>query len=132
MKKNVSLFNDEPIEKKQIKNIQTNFFLKPQYFAKFSNETLFYIFYYMPRDMLQIHAAEELQRRKWKYNTDYAIWFTQESSETEKQDKLNDTYYYFNPTEWKKMKYAYAPLNQKSFLPDSEVFKFTNKQQVEK
>ena len=68
MKKNVSLFNNDTIEKKQIKNANSNFFLKPQYFGKFSNETLFYIFYYMPKDTLQLLAAEELYKRKWRYN----------------------------------------------------------------
>ena len=126
MKKNVSLFNDEPIEKKQIVNIQSNFFLKPTYFNKFSNETLFYTFYYMPRDTLQIHAAEELHKRKWRYNTEYAMWFTQEINEGEKTDK-NESYLYFNPNEWKIMKYGYGPLNQKAFLPETEVFKYTNK-----
>jgi CCR4-NOT transcription complex subunit 2 len=128
MKKNVSLINSEPTEKKQIKNISSNFFLKPAYFSKFSNETLFYIFYYMPRDTLQLLAAEELYKRKWRYNCDYAIWFTPEISDGEKSEKQNDAYLYFNPNEWKIMKYVYGPLNPKSFLTENEIFKYTKQE----
>ncbi len=131
MKKSVSLFNDESTEKKQIKNINSNFFLKPQYFGKFSNETLFYIFYYMPRDTLQLLAAEELYKRKWRYNTDYAIWFTLEIGDLEKESSektekaSSETYFYFNPNEWKVMKYVYGPLNPKAFLSENEMFKYS-------
>jgi CCR4-NOT transcriptional regulation complex NOT5 subunit len=134
MKKSVSLFNDEATEKKQIKNLTSNFFLKPQYFSKFTVETLFYIFYYMPRDHLQLYAAEELYRRKWRYNTDYSVWFTQDlgnsekdnSEKAEKSEKSNsEVYYYFNPNEWKTMKYIYGPLNPKAFLSENEMFKYS-------
>ncbi len=123
MKKNVSLFNKDTVDKKQIKNISSNFFLKPQYFGKFSTETLFYIFYYMPKDTLQLLAAEELYKRKWRYNTDYTIWLTSESTD-EKSSGDNNNYMYFNPNEWKIMKYSYAPLNMKAFLPENEIFKY--------
>jgi CCR4-NOT transcriptional regulation complex NOT5 subunit len=125
MKKSVSLFNSDLTEKKHIKNISSNFFLKPAYFTKFSNETLFYIFYYMPRDTLQLLASEELYKRKWRFNTDHAIWFTQETNEENKTDKPGESYLYFNPNEWKIMKYVYGPLNQKAFLTENEIFKYT-------
>ena len=134
MKKNVSLFNNEPTEKKQIKNISSNFYLKPQYFGKFSNETLFYIFYYMPRDTLQLLASEELHKRKWRFNTDYAIWFSVESQgEGEKNDKItSESYTYFNPNEWKICKYVYGPLNPKSFLSENEIFKYSKQPSTDK
>ncbi len=123
MKKNVSLFNNDTVEKKQIKNMNSNFFLKPQYFGKFSNETLFYIFYYMPKDTLQLLAAEELYKRKWRYNTDHTIWFTTEGGEGDKNNEYA-SYMYFNPNEWKIMKYCYGSLNMKAFLPENEIFKY--------
>jgi len=134
MKKSVSLFNNEVIEKKQIKNISSNFFLKPQYFGKFSNETLFYIFYYMPKDTLHLLAAEELYKRKWRYNTDHTIWFTSESLvEGDKGDKVgNESYVYFNPNEWKIMKYVYGPLNSKAFLTENEVYKYYKQLNIDK
>lgn len=132
MKKNVSLFNNDPTEKKQIKNISSNFYLKPQYFGKFSNETLFYIFYYMPKDTLQLFASEELCKRKWRYNTDYSLWFISESSmDNEKSDK-GDSFMYFNPNEWKMMKYTFGPLNAKAFLAENEIFKYNKQLNIDK
>jgi len=46
------------------------------YFSKFNEETLFYIFYSMPRDTIQINAAEELSRRNWLYHTKDKFWFS--------------------------------------------------------
>jgi CCR4-NOT transcription complex subunit 2 len=124
MKKYISLINNDDVDKKQYPLTNMNFFLKPTYFAKFSNETLFYIFYFMPRDSLQLYAAEELYKRKWRFNTDYNIWFTTDT-EIDKNDKNTiENFLYFNPTEWKTMKYVYGPLNMKSFLSENEVFKY--------
>jgi len=126
--------NDDTVEKKSLKNINSTFFLKPQYFAKFSNETLFYIFYYMPRDTLQLLASEELYNRKWRYNTYYAIWFIPEILDTpEKSEKSKDeAFLYFNPNEWKVMKYIFGPLNPKAFLSENEMFKYSKQPNTEK
>lgn len=40
---------------------------KREHLGKFSLKTLFYIFYMMPRDVLQVHATRELCRRDWRY-----------------------------------------------------------------
>jgi hypothetical protein len=42
--------------------------LKTGHLEKFQLETLFYIFYAMPKDQLQGYAAQELYNRKWKYH----------------------------------------------------------------
>lgn len=42
--------------------------LKTGHLEKFQLETLFYIFYAMPKDQLQGFAAQELYNRKWKYH----------------------------------------------------------------
>ena len=42
--------------------------LKPGYFSKFQQDTLFYIFYSMPADEAQIFAADELASRGWGFN----------------------------------------------------------------
>lgn len=62
MKKSVSMFNPDSREKdiKIPKHFLCKHFLKPAHFQKFNNKTLFYIFYYMPRDSLQLFATEEL------------------------------------------------------------------------
>ncbi|XP_010521807.1 PREDICTED: probable NOT transcription complex subunit VIP2 [Tarenaya hassleriana] len=45
------------------------------YFAKFSVETLFYIFYSMPKDGAQLYAANELYNRGWFYHKEHKSWF---------------------------------------------------------
>ncbi len=125
MKKNVSLFNNQQIEKKNFKAINSNSFLKPAFFGKFTNETLFYIFYYMARDTLQICAAEELYKRKWRYHVEYNVWFMLEGLGC-------DNYVYFNYNDWKQMKYVYGPVNTKGFLPENEVAKYYKSFNIEK
>jgi len=48
--------------------------LKPEHITKLAIETLFYMFYGMPRDVLQLRSAQELYRREWKYHRDLRIW----------------------------------------------------------
>jgi len=50
--------------------------LKTTHFSKFTLETLFYIFYNLPRDMLQACAAAELYNRDWRFHKDLKTWFT--------------------------------------------------------
>ena len=42
--------------------------LQPGYFAKFQQDTLFYIFYSMPGDEAQLLAADELSARQWWFH----------------------------------------------------------------
>ncbi len=50
--------------------------LKTSHLAKFTLETLFYIFYNMPKDTLQVYAAKELYNREWRYHKELKLWFT--------------------------------------------------------
>lgn len=50
--------------------------LKTSHLSKFRLETLFYIFYNMPRDTLQVYAAKELYNREWSYHKDLKVWVT--------------------------------------------------------
>ncbi|KAI4334469.1 hypothetical protein L6164_019160 [Bauhinia variegata] len=45
------------------------------YFTKFTVETLFYIFYSMPKDEAQVYAANELYNRGWFYHKEHRLWF---------------------------------------------------------
>ncbi|KAJ2797693.1 transcriptional regulator, partial [Coemansia guatemalensis] len=42
------------------------------------DETLFYVFYTMPRSELQLGAAEELYRRQWRYHKELRLWLTKD------------------------------------------------------
>jgi len=129
MKKNISLSNNDSVDKKVSKNNFQSNSLKPSYFEKFHLETLFYIFYYMPRDALQNYAADELNKRKWKYHIDLALWFEYDTQSEDKNDKnTNDNLFYFNPNEWKICKYGYGPINKSSFLLETEITKLVKVQ----
>lgn len=52
--------------------------LKTGHLAKFDVTTLLYIFYAMPRDILQAYAAQELYSREWRYHRDLKLWFKAE------------------------------------------------------
>lgn len=52
--------------------------LKTGHFSKFEVGTLLYIFYAMPRDVLQAYAAQELYTREWRYHKDHKLWFKRE------------------------------------------------------
>jgi CCR4-NOT transcription complex subunit 2 len=48
--------------------------------VNFSDETLFFIFYSTPRDVLQEVAALELHRRNWRFHKELQLWLTKEPS----------------------------------------------------
>ena len=49
--------------------------LKTGHLSKFQLETLFYIFYALPKDVLQAYAAQELYTREWRYHAESKLWF---------------------------------------------------------
>ena len=51
-----------------------------------------YMFYQMPKDVVQVHAAKELYRRNWRYHKEMRHWYTFESN----------TYCHFDTREWDK------------------------------
>jgi len=77
--------------------------LKTGHLSKFQLETLFYIFYALPKDVLQAYAAQELYTRKWKYHADLKRWFKQaESSDGVPQNGNNGNpqYFFFDINSW--------------------------------
>eukprot|EP00808_Paulinella_micropora_P005334 g28078.t1 len=79
--------------------------LKTSHFSKFQLETLFYIFYNMPKDTLQVYAAKELYNRSWLYHKDLKIWFLRPP--VEKKDKSldpsdKDGFVFFDVQSWER------------------------------
>ncbi|SPC65624.1 related to CDC36 - transcription factor [Ustilago sp. UG-2017b] len=74
--------------------------------ASFSDETLFFIFYSRPRDVLQEVAAQELYARNWRYHKELHVWLTKEQN-TEPTQKTptyeRGTYVFFDPSLWEKV-----------------------------
>lgn len=93
--------------------------LKTAHLQKFSLETLFYIFFNMPRDTLQACAAAELYNRGWKYHRDHKAWFVVQEEEGQQR------WVCFDPNTWEKHYYM-QQLNPGGFLSEDDV-RITNK-----
>jgi len=68
--------------------------IKASHLKKIQQETLFYVFYNMPRDVLQCYAAGELYERRWAYHAEYKKWFFWHKGPPSRWD-------YFEPATWK-------------------------------
>ncbi|CAA6670395.1 unnamed protein product [Spirodela intermedia] len=73
------------------------------FFSKFKLETLFYIFYSMPKDEAQLYAAHELCSRGWFYHKEHRLWFIRVAN-VEPLVKTNTyergSYHCFDPNTW--------------------------------
>lgn len=77
--------------------------LNQAHFAKLHLETLFYIFYSMPREEAQLYAAHELHARGWFYHKEQRLWLTRNASmkplvETNSYER--GSYLCFDPNTW--------------------------------
>ncbi|KAJ5172704.1 hypothetical protein N7492_005297 [Penicillium capsulatum] len=75
----------------------------------FSDETLFYIFYSMPRDIMQELVAEELMGRKWRYHKLERCWLTRDETypgpvDVERGVSERGIYLLWDPASWKKVR----------------------------
>ncbi|KAK9370505.1 hypothetical protein V1509DRAFT_615989 [Lipomyces kononenkoae] len=79
--------------------------------ANFSDETLFYIFYSMPRDFMQEAAAAELTSRNWRYHKELKVWLTKEPGSEPLQPSPHyerGIYTFFDPATWERVKKEYV------------------------
>lgn len=106
-----SPWNDTPTRIQPEFTLPTCYYLEQplplnKHFAKFTDETLFYIFYSMPKDVCQVLSAKELHRRKWFYHITLKIWLQKipgtEISKTNTNEKAS--FLYFDCQTWKKLK----------------------------
>jgi CCR4-NOT transcription complex subunit 2 len=78
--------------------------LKTGHLSKFELATLFYIFYSLPKDVLQAYAAQELYNRDWRYHAELKRWFKRATP----QDGVATTngsapqYLYFDINSWER------------------------------
>lgn len=73
----------------------------------FTDETLFYIFYTRPRDVLQELSARELMNRNWRFHKGLSLWLTKDQSvEPIQQDAQSErgVYIFFDPHNWERVK----------------------------
>ncbi|KAJ4955815.1 hypothetical protein NE237_012598 [Protea cynaroides] len=95
------------------------------YFAKFQPESLFYIFYSMPKDEAQLYAANELYNRGWFYHKELRLWLMRVSN-MEPLVKTNTyergSYLCFDPHTWETVRkdnfvLYYEMLEKRPVLP---------------
>lgn len=75
--------------------------LKTGHLTKFDVTTLFYIFYTMPRDLLQSYAAQELYAREWRFHRELKLWF-----KPEPKAPGAPVYSFFDINAWEKKAYV--------------------------
>ncbi|KAL8252588.1 hypothetical protein R6Q59_036281 [Mikania micrantha] len=99
--------------------------LNQRYFSKFQLNTLFYIFYSMPKDEAQLYAANELYNRNWFYHREHRLWFMR-SPNMEPLVKTNTyergSYVCFDPNTWETIRkenfvLSYEMLDKRPALP---------------
>ncbi|PUU73591.1 hypothetical protein B9Z19DRAFT_1103863 [Tuber borchii] len=79
--------------------------------SSFSDETLFYIFYTMPRDIMQEVVAAELSSRNWRYHTALKLWLTKDNASDIRQISENaekGIYVFFDPNAWERVRKEYV------------------------
>ncbi|KAL9171087.1 hypothetical protein ABFS82_04G187300 [Erythranthe guttata] len=99
--------------------------LSQAYFSKFQLDTVFYIFYSMPREEAQIYAANELYNRGWFYHMEHRLWFMR-VTKMEPLVKTNTyekgSYICFDPNTWETIRkdnfvLLYEMLEKRPALP---------------
>ncbi|KAI9761092.1 MAG: 54S ribosomal protein L4 mitochondrial [Chaenotheca gracillima] len=73
----------------------------------FSDETLFYIFYAMPHDIMQEVVAAELTSRSWRYHKELKQWLTKDPNYEPQRINANEErgfYVFFDPGTWQRQR----------------------------
>jgi CCR4-NOT transcription complex subunit 2 len=100
--------------------------LKTGHLSKFQLETLFYIFYALPKDVLQAYAAQELYTREWRYHVESKVWFKRATASDgiPNNNASAGQFIYFDINTWERRMYGNSNANQNiagGFLPEEEV-----------
>jgi len=127
-----SPWSDGPTRVQPEFRIPSCYYLQPpalrfEMFKQFTQNTLFYIFYTMPNDVLQLAAAQELFDRKWRYHKDMKAWITRApGAEVAIQTATYErgSYLTFDPEKWEKVRLddfllEYDMIEEKTQLQES-------------
>eukprot|EP00172_Hildenbrandia_rubra_P000602 Plantae.Rhodophyta-Hildenbrandia_rubra.ctg1321.p1 GENE.Plantae.Rhodophyta-Hildenbrandia_rubra.ctg1321~~Plantae.Rhodophyta-Hildenbrandia_rubra.ctg1321.p1 ORF type:complete len:680 (+),score=129.95 Plantae.Rhodophyta-Hildenbrandia_rubra.ctg1321:1267-3306(+) len=107
--------------------------LKTSHFPKFSLETLFYIFYSMPRDVLQLYVAVELYRHQWRYHRNLKRWFARSRSPGPSPALERNGYIYFDVNSWEKRPFTESNVSlAQGFLSEEEIRSLIKRKPVSK
>ncbi|CAE7805611.1 VIP2 [Symbiodinium sp. CCMP2592] len=109
--------NETPPRREPEFYVPRSYFVNPpkpklEHFSKFSLETLFYMFYSMPRDMQQALAAWQLYERGWLYHKTEQMWI---AAQPQDDGAGNLRLVYYDPIAWK-LKYVLKEVDPSGFL----------------
>ncbi|KAL7546778.1 hypothetical protein ACHAWF_010109 [Thalassiosira exigua] len=123
-------FSDKPASKEPHYQLPMCYYMQPPalktgHLSKFQLETLFYIFYALPKDVLQAYAAQELYTREWRYHTEFKLWFkraTPSDNNSSSSGAGNGQFIYFDINTWERRMYGNVNANiAGGFLPEEDV-----------
>ena len=123
-------FSDKPATKEPHYQLPMCYYMQPPalktgHLSKFQLETLFYIFYALPKDVLQAYAAQELYTREWRYHVESKLWFkraTPTDNSSSSSGGGNGQYMYFDINTWERRMYGNVNTNiAGGFLPEADV-----------
>ncbi|XP_954783.1 uncharacterized protein TA03190 [Theileria annulata] len=70
----------------------------PAFYLRLREDTLFFIFYYLPNTIQQKLAAKELRRLSWRFHKKYLAWFQRAEAPTKITETFEQgTFVYFDP-----------------------------------
>lgn len=69
----------------------------------FSDETLFYIFYTMPKDIMQVSAARTLHKREWMYHKEHKLWYKRHETLRTASSETG-TFFYMDISRWEEVR----------------------------
>jgi len=102
--------------------------LKMEHMRKFQLETLFYMFYALPQDVLQAHSAQELMRREWRYHVELKIWLKQRTPQEVMATQGADgqapvAFIFFDAGSWEARPFnsAFRGTLQQGFLSEDDI-----------
>ncbi|RWS05638.1 hypothetical protein B4U79_10146, partial [Dinothrombium tinctorium] len=97
---------DYPVPQEYLINHQIRDKLAPIKLTRYGDDTLFFLFYMFPNDMIQVAAASELYIRDWRYHKDEKVWITRAPGmpPIEKTPTYErGTYYFFDAVNWRRI-----------------------------
>ncbi|KAL7461034.1 hypothetical protein ACHAXS_001470 [Conticribra weissflogii] len=122
-------FSDKPATREPHYQLPMCYYMQPPalktgHLSKFQLETLFYIFYALPKDVLQAYAAQELYTREWRYHIESKVWFKRAtpSDGVPNSNSSPMQFIYFDINTWERR--LYSNVNQNiagGFLPEDDV-----------
>ncbi|KAI2798641.1 CCR4-NOT transcription complex subunit 2 [Blomia tropicalis] len=107
-----------PWNDKQLKPFEIDYPVPPEYLVHhnvrdkiadiktnlYSEDLLFFLFYFFAGEQMQMLATNELYSRDWRFHKDEGIWLRRQGSPLEKNNNYErGTYIYFDPHNWAKM-----------------------------